>query len=166
MKLQIVLVFILENIVSNQKDSEWSQSQTMGNKRRLAAEVKVNSTTFRQQQQQNYKLIPTKRWNADFMSLLSFVEFIVENNVIFTKTTTTTTKMDTLNITAFYYMVVLSLWFIWFFKNSFIPSVHNCNWIKCNEGYLIEIKIQQHQEISRKRQFCWETNHRVPTFYA
>ena len=33
--------------------------------------------------------------NADFRPLLSFVEFIVENNVIFTKTTTTTT-MDTL----------------------------------------------------------------------
>ena len=31
--------------------------------------------------------------NADFRRLLSFVEFIVENNVIFTKTTTT---MDTL----------------------------------------------------------------------
>ena len=33
--------------------------------------------------------------NADFRPLLSFVEFIVENNVVFTKTTTTTNGYST-----------------------------------------------------------------------
>ena len=39
-------------------------------------------------QQQNNKLIPIKKWNVDFRPLLSFVIFIIENNVAFTKTTT------------------------------------------------------------------------------
>ena len=50
---------------------------------------KTTTTTTKRQIDSN-----NETRNADFRPLLSFVEFIVENNVVFTKMTTTT--MDTL----------------------------------------------------------------------
>ena len=56
----------LDTCISYHQDSEWSQTQTMVNKRNMAAGVKVNSTTF---------------WilgGCDSSSCLDYTEFIIQ----------------------------------------------------------------------------------------